>query len=290
MASDASSILSLHTWASVRSELLWIYERAVIPSSRSMETDFLHGQRAWLIRRGTASVKTRRGHWTASKGEWMFPPAEKARQEFSKDAKVLSLNFACRWPDGAGLFEEKEALVVKSRDFPQLEKRAAALLRLVSRNFGDAWIDYASYSSSAGVFFQLQRAMLGWIEVWSAVQEQHGRKLGRALPDDARLARAVLRLNECSPGEPYPSEDLERITGLGISQIDRLFLQAYQITPKRYHQRRRIEQARLLLGTSRIPVKEVAFRLGFRHAAHFTIWFAREEGCSPTVYRNRHMR
>ena len=106
----------------------------------------------------------------------------------------------------------------------------------------------------------------------------------------AHLARAVLRLNECAPDEPYPSEDLERITGLGISQIDRLFLQAYQITPKRYHQRRKIEQARLLLGTTRIPVKEVAFRLGFRHAAHFTIRFAREEGCSPTVYRNRQMR
>ena len=94
----------------------------------------------------------------------MFPPAEKARQEFSDDAEVLSLNFVCRWPDGTGLFEEKEALVVKSRDFPNLEKRATSLLRLVGRNFGDAWIDYASHSSTAGFFFQLQRAMLGWIE------------------------------------------------------------------------------------------------------------------------------
>jgi AraC-like DNA-binding protein len=32
-------------------------------------------------------------------------------------------------------------------------------------------------------------------------------------------------------------------------------------------------------------LKEIAFELGFRHAAHFTAWFRRQVDVSPSAYR-----
>lgn len=35
-----------------------------------------------------------------------------------------------------------------------------------------------------------------------------------------------------------------------------------------------------------IALSDIACRLGFRHAAHFSTWFKKQEGCTPLEYRN----
>lgn len=288
MATLPAPILPLHTWAAVRSELLWIHERPVDPTARSMETDFRETSRAWLLTEGWGRVTAKNGKtWRAQAGQWLFLPTLAGHQEFSENARLLSVHFIYHWPDGAPFFREREGLVLPAAEHPELERTARALLRSVRKQLGETWIDYAQRASTLAGFLGLQRAFLAWLEAWSDVLAADGRTLARALPDDARLARAVLRINETPIHEPYPVADLAKITGLSASQTDRLFLSAYGLTPRRYHERRRVEAARLMLGTGETAVKAVASHLGFRHAAQFTQWFKRHNGCAPVEFKER---
>ena len=52
-----------------------------------------------------------------------------------------------------------------------------------------------------------------------------------------------------------------------------------------FMERRRLNVARERIVTDHATLKEIAFALGFRHASHFTAWFRRHTGVSPSAYR-----
>ena len=49
----------------------------------------------------------------------------------------------------------------------------------------------------------------------------------------------------------------------------------------------RLEEARRLLRESSCSMKEIAFRVGFRHPSQFTRVFTADNGMSPSQYRVR---
>lgn len=279
--------LPLHTWAALRTELLWIYQRPVAPRNRGQMTDISYGQRAWLLRRGRVRLTTAKGEWTAKAGEWIFLPAAKAEQRFSSDAEILSVAFLCQWPDGANLFAGDEGYTVRSSDFPELERAATKLLCGVRRRVPAADRNFEQLNAPLPVFLWLQQATLAWLEAWVSVQFALTRKLARSRPMEERLAEAVRCLNQSSEADPLPRALLHQKTGVGLAQLDRLFVKTYGVTLRRYHEGRRVERARRLLETPDLAIKTVAYTLGFKHAAHFTLWFTRLAGQTPSAWRTR---
>ena len=286
---SSSSLVSLplHTWAALRLELLWIYERPVATANRRQRMNTSYGQRAWLLRRGRVRLKTDAGIWEARAGDWLFLPAAAGEQTFSDDAEILSVAFLCQWSDGANLFAEAGGYVVQARDWPALEQAAMKLLRGVRRRLPGADRDFEQEVAPLPVFFWLQQATLAWLVAWAAVQFALGRTLARTLPMDERLAKAVRCLNESAEAAPIPRARLRQETGLGVAQLDRLFAQVYGVTVRRYHEGRRVERARRLLDMPDLSVKNVGYTLGFKHAAHFTLWFTRHVGQTPSDWRKR---
>jgi AraC-like DNA-binding protein len=57
------------------------------------------------------------------------------------------------------------------------------------------------------------------------------------------------------------------------------------MTAQVWLERRRLEAARQRLTSEDTPLKEIAFTLGFRHPSHFTTWFKRHTGMTPTAFR-----
>lgn len=279
--------MPLHTWAALRLELLWIYERPVASHNLRQPTDTSYGQRAWLLRRGRGRLTTAGGSWEAKAGDWLFLPSAKGEQTFSSDAEILSVAFLCQWPDGANLFAGTEGRVVRSRNCPSMERAAMKLLRGVRRRMPGADQDFERLEAPLPVFFWLQQAMLAWLEAWVAVQFALGRSLARTPLLDERLAKAVRCLNETPETASLPRARLRQETGLGVAQLDRLFAKTYGVTVRRYHEGRRVERARRLLDTPELPVKTVGYTLGFKHAAHFTLWFTRHTGRTPSAWRSR---
>ncbi len=83
------------------------------------------------------------------------------------------------------------------------------------------------------------------------------------------------------------TSSLARAANLSRYHFIRRFQAAVFETPHRYLMRRRIEQAKLLLATTEMPVTEICFEVGFESLGSFSYLFRREVGFAPSVYRAR---
>ena len=66
----------------------------------------------------------------------------------------------------------------------------------------------------------------------------------------------------------------------------RAFKDAMGQPPHRYVTHQRMERAKLLLSVTRLPVAEVAYRVGFSNKSHFIAQFRRATGTTPKAYRD----
>lgn len=69
------------------------------------------------------------------------------------------------------------------------------------------------------------------------------------------------------------------------SQTIRIFKKSYGMTPYDYHMKNRISKAISLLGGTNLPVREIAYMLGFCDEHYFSSVFKSKTGKKPTDYR-----
>ena len=69
------------------------------------------------------------------------------------------------------------------------------------------------------------------------------------------------------------------------SQASRIFKKEMNITPYEYHLKNKMDKAVLLLETTDMPIKEIAFSLGFADEHYFSDIFKRKTYKKPSEYR-----
>jgi AraC-like DNA-binding protein len=282
--------IPLREWASIHMELLWVYDHNVPGKYLDWEVE---GQRkvyrAWLIRGGNVRVTQANGASVQAKaGSWIFPPRGDFHQQFSRDARILSINFLCEWPSGEGLVSAGAPIVVDNARFPALERRARQLERVVRRHFPETDTRYYERTFGGSQFLSFHTLFLKWLDMWLEVQSVAGTTFTRLSSGDDRVIHAVRCLNTAPIGGGYPRDALFRETGLSEAHLNRLFVAEYGITTRRSWEGRRLNEARRCLEASRLPIKEMAYRLGFRADAHFATWFKKLTGKRPNEYRKTH--
>ncbi len=85
--------------------------------------------------------------------------------------------------------------------------------------------------------------------------------------------------------EDISLKDLSSLVYLSESQIIRVFKQDMGKTPYEYILELKIGQAKLLLRSTRLMIKEIAFRLGFCDEHYFSYLFKQKTGQTPSAYR-----
>jgi AraC family transcriptional regulator len=75
--------------------------------------------------------------------------------------------------------------------------------------------------------------------------------------------------------------------GLSVRQFSRRFRQEHGASVGRHLGGWQIERAQRLLAETALPLKEIAFRLGFSNAANFSTAFSAACGVSPAAYRRK---
>lgn len=282
--------LPLREWAYIHTQLHWIYDHEVPIQHRNRPVDRHHeGNSAWFLRRGKVVVESDSGRrLRAGPGQWLFVPTEKIHQRFSSDAHILSLHFLCQWPSGENILSRSEGLVLDGSSNPSLERRATQLERLVRRNLPDAETHYASLFSDYEVFLSFHTLFLQWLALWFKTHKEHGIGLSRLSADDDRLLRAVRCINTAPLDSPLPYEALRKVSGLGDAHLNRLLVAEYGLTLRKIWDKRRLSFAKSCLETTRMPVKEVAYNLGFRSDSHFMRWFKERTDKRPKEYRLSH--
>jgi AraC family transcriptional regulator, arabinose operon regulatory protein len=81
--------------------------------------------------------------------------------------------------------------------------------------------------------------------------------------------------------------DLSRTVGVSDTQLFRFFKTYVGESPLAYFNNMKIKRAGELLRHTLIPLKEIAFSLGYEEPAYFTNQFRKSMGMSPREYRKR---
>jgi AraC-like DNA-binding protein len=110
----------------------------------------------------------------------------------------------------------------------------------------------------------------------------------RSGAEDDVVQHIIMRLQH-RPHLPHDFNAIAKHHGLSPSTLRRRWFEAVKITPGRYLQNLRLQNARRLLAETTLPVGEIAAQTGFQDMFYFSRRFKSETKRTPTQYR-RHYR
>jgi AraC family transcriptional regulator len=102
--------------------------------------------------------------------------------------------------------------------------------------------------------------------------------------DERRIATALHFIEERFR-EPLRLEEVATFVGFGPYHFLRTFKRVVGLTPHQFLIRRRLQEAALLLRTTRLSVMEIALDAGFGDLSHFNHTFRATFATTPTKYR-----
>ena len=97
-----------------------------------------------------------------------------------------------------------------------------------------------------------------------------------------RLAKQYIQNHFC---EPLSLEEVSERVGLSPAYFSVLFKKEVQIGFARYLMNVRMEQAKLLLRETNLPVAQICKKVGYNDQKHFTQVFEKQAGVKPAVFR-----
>lgn len=99
-----------------------------------------------------------------------------------------------------------------------------------------------------------------------------------------QLKRAIAYINEHLDQDINLAE-IAQAVGMSRYYFIRLFKQSMGVTPYKYLNQQRVEQAKRLLKQREIAIADIALRCGFANQSHFTKHFRQITGTTPKAYR-----
>jgi len=99
---------------------------------------------------------------------------------------------------------------------------------------------------------------------------------------DARIIKSYIDINI---SENITIDELAALIFKSPSQTIRIFKKSYGMTPYDYHMKNRISKAISLLSGTNLPVREIAYMLGFCDEHYFSSVFKSKTEKKPTDYR-----
>lgn len=276
----------LENWLTLRPALFHIYRGEVAPLGRDLTvTTESNNHYAWFMEEGQVEIRRQGQTAIAKKGEWLIVHPGKRSQKFSPDARIISVQFQIKWPDGCNLFEEGLSKVLPSAKYPDLEREARRILNETRDILPSDPERIQRTPLSVNQYFRLQHSGLGFVCKLVEILSELEITPVRAGQVDDRLLHVQRQLDQWPVNRSLEEGWPNLLRGWTRDTLDRRFQKAFQSTPAQYLENRRREYARQLLARSVVPIKEIASNLGFRALADFSSWFKRAHGASPRAYR-----
>jgi len=104
---------------------------------------------------------------------------------------------------------------------------------------------------------------------------------------DARVIHRAMRFIRARAADEISVEDIARHVAMSPSHFAHRFRAVAGITPMRYLKNARLEEARAAILGGDLRVGEVASRVGYESASHFTRDFKAKYGAAPAAYARR---
>lgn len=254
---------------------------------RWWQTDTLTGGtplisfRLWHIVAGRIDVDTGTALERYSAGQWVSAPRSFIAQKMHAGTELISLSMEWRLADGSTpLRSIPDGILAVGRHGRRLRRLLLTQIRLQKKI--DALVPLRDGDRD------LPRLMLARAGLWQiaglliSIYPDTKTDDPPESPIDTRVARAMRTLRQRSRSE-FPDAMLEQVTGLGRRRLEQLFVAKVGVSPRAYHARLRMEEARALVVEGRMPFKAIAAALEFTSPAAFTQAFIRSHGMSPSA-------
>ena len=269
-------------WRTLRCEWLWVY-RSPVPQCGVWSAEIPVPAGVFFVERGEVRIRADGKETTVTRGQAFFSSPRMRQHWFAPDTRLLSVGFRSQWPDGTSLF--RDALNFAAAALPLREATQQLFTRIYGTQKTITYrqaIETAAYSASQ--WAAREAAFTAWFVVWLETLQQLG--VQPALPVRARRRRVdqlVAWLQALPPDQTTPS--LPPDFPIGRRRAEQLLQQQFGVGLRTWLEQRRLDVARERIVADQHTLKEIAFALGFRHASHFTAWFRRHTGVSPSAYR-----
>ncbi len=268
-------------WLQLRIGLLACYQgKPAALISERLSPDYIS---MWLIHRGNVKVTTDTRRYSAGKGQGVIVGPGPRRQEFSPDISFHSFSFFANWPDGKSLLGSGLPCCfdLSGRSLVHRLDRMNTMFESFSPHHG-----FFSFQESVSLtqYFRIQQEFQGILLDLLPVLERNGVQITDRKELDARVLRAIEYM-EHPPDrmKPVTLAVLSKACGVSPSHLDRLFRNELGTSPMFWYQKHRLQRARHLLHLGEMPVKQVGFELGFKSIAHFSSWYKKQAGHSPSL-------
>ena len=160
--------------------------------------------------------------------------------------------------------------------------------RIVMAGGGSSWHDMALYlvARLLGIEEAMRVARVYLID-WHHIGQQPFASLSRTRQvDDAVIANSQEWIAQ-NYDHAAPGAAMTEMSGLPERSFKRRFAKATGMTPIEYIQTLRLEESKLVLETTDIPVEAVAMEVGYEDPSYFGRLFKRNVGLTPAQYRKR---
>lgn len=180
------------------------------------------------------------------------------------DFEKYYLHFQYPIMGGSDLLEHLEPLTELVLDSNQKHK----LIKL----FEDDTI--SGYANGMSVLYEVlahELRTLGEAQQPKFVREDSFAQLLKKMEEDINVSMTV--------------EDMAKLCGKSVSDFSRKFKEMIGIPPKSYLHNLVLDQSKMLLVTTALSIKEIAYEVGFRDNLYFSRFFKKYSGLSPLAYR-----
>lgn len=274
--------LPAELWRSLRHEWLWVY-RAAVPLCGVWSREILVPAGVFFVEQGGGRIRVEGCELEVNRGQAFFSAPGLRQHWFQPGSRLLSVGFRSYWPDGTPLFRQDLNMVLKS---PQLRQSTLRLFQAVHGTRKEVTYLEAIQSAERTLSEWLEHdaAFNSWFSMCAKVLMEAGVSLEARTGSSRRRVDQLLAwlnsrpLDQLSPSLPsgFP---------LGLRRAEQLIQQHLGYGMRAFLERRRLLHARERVSSGQGTLKEIAFSLGFRHASHFTTWFRRHTGSSPSACR-----
>lgn len=286
----AEPTLPFSFWQGLRFEWLWVYYGDV-PSAESWSRQITVPAGWFWVDRGLAKIQVDDHLIAVKPGQGFFSAPGTRRQWFAEGTRLLSVGMRCLTSKGLPLFREGLNLTATRLASEPLRQATLDLFRAVHGRRRRVTFQEASAPCS--------RSLITWCDHEAAFREWFRsylvglRRLGVPTTvsnscGDTRLDYLLESLGDWPLDQPLRLNEVALQSGLGERRARDLLRARLGLSPQAWQDKRRLEFAQTALRSDSLPIKEIAFALGFRHPPHFTSWFKRATTMTPSAFRISH--
>lgn len=274
--------LPADVWRSLRHEWLWVY-RSPVPQCGVWSAEIPVPAGVFFVERGQVRIQADGKETLVPRGQAFFSSPRLRRHWFAPGTRLLSVGFRSQWPDGTSLFRDALNFAAAA---PALNKATQQLFTRIHGTRKVITYRQATEPATHSIIEWAAReaAFATWFAVWMQTLHQLGiQPASPARASRRRVDQLIAWLQSLPPSQSTPS--LPPGFPIATRRAEQLLQHHLGIGMRTFMERRRLDVAREHIIADQSPLKEIAFTLGFRHASHFTTWFRRHTGVSPSAYR-----